>query len=162
MSPPATPTALGHSSVNAVTATSNAMADGNTSKVYTSRGPVEGENWSAVAEAVNRRMAERRVGQQQLAELSGVSVSTIRLVQHGAGRRVQNKTLAAIARGLGWPDDYLVRVLLTGQLGADAPAEPTIGDLYDVLCRIEAQLVSMNERIRVVEQAVGAGAGCGG
>jgi DNA-binding Xre family transcriptional regulator len=101
-------------------------------------------------------MAARRVGQQQLAELSGVSVSTVRLVQHGTGRRVQNKTLTALARALDWPDDHLVHVLLTGRAGADAPADPTMHDLYDALRRIEAQLASVNDRIGTVEHAIAA------
>jgi DNA-binding Xre family transcriptional regulator len=96
------------------------MADRRTSRVYTARGAAEGEDWPAVAAALNERMAERRIGQQALANASGVSVSTVRLVQHGADRRVQNKTLAALARALDWPDDHLVRVLLGAH--ADDPA----------------------------------------
>src|SRR5450432_2485155 len=80
--------------------------------VYTARGPMDGEDWSTVAAVVNERMAARRIGQQELAHLSGVSVSTVRHVQHGAGRRVQNKTLTAISRALGWPDDHLSLILL--------------------------------------------------
>jgi DNA-binding Xre family transcriptional regulator len=69
------------------------------------------EDWRAVATAVNERMAARRLGQQQLADLAGVSVSTLRLVQRGAERRVRTRTLFALSRALGWPDDHLVRVL---------------------------------------------------
>src|SRR3954468_18819655 len=89
------------------------MADRKAPPVYTARGQVEGEDWAAVATALNERMAARRVGQQELATLSGVSVSTLRQVQHGAGRRVQNKTLAAISRALDWPEGYLTDVLLS-------------------------------------------------
>jgi DNA-binding Xre family transcriptional regulator len=63
-------------------------------------------------------MASRRIGQQELADLAGISVSTLRLVQHGANRRVRNKTLSAIARALGWPEDHLVGVL-TGSPAAE-------------------------------------------
>src|SRR4051794_2084153 len=80
------------------------MTDANSPRVYTARGPADGEDWAAVAVVVNERMAARRIGQQELAHLSGVSVSTLRQVQHGAGRRIQNKTLAAISRALGWPE----------------------------------------------------------
>src|SRR5690348_10973934 len=65
-------------------------------RVYTARGQVDGEDWAGVAHALNERMASLRVGQQELAQRSGVSVSTLRQLQHGASRRVQNRTLAAI------------------------------------------------------------------
>jgi DNA-binding Xre family transcriptional regulator len=78
-----------------------------------------GEDWQTVARAINERMALRRIGQQELADLAGISVSTLRLVQHGANRRVRNKTLAAIARALGWPDDHLQNIL-TGRSDGDA------------------------------------------
>ena len=76
---------------------------GTTEKVptqpHTARGPVDGEDWAAVADALNRRMAVRRVGQQELADASGVSVATVRFLQRGrGGRRVQNATLSAICR----------------------------------------------------------------
>src|SRR4051794_8524686 len=93
------------------------MAEARDHHVYTARGPVDGEDWGAVAAVLNERMAARRIGQQELANLSGVSVSTLRQVQHGAGRRVQNKTLTAISRALGWSDDHLSEILLgAGQL----------------------------------------------
>jgi DNA-binding Xre family transcriptional regulator len=131
-----------------------AMADRKTSRVYTARGAAEGEDWPAVAAALNARMAERRVGQQDLAQRSGVSVSTVRLLQHGADRRVQNKTLAALARALDWPDDHLIRILVTGRPGDDPAAEPGLHDLYDALRRIEAQLTAVNDRLGAVEHAV--------
>lgn len=81
------------------------------------------EDWQAVAAAINARMSVQRIGQQELADRAGISVSTLRLVQHGANRRVRNKTLAAIARALDWPDDHLLRVL-TGSSRHGAPAAP--------------------------------------
>src|SRR5690348_14086878 len=100
------------------------MAEARERPVYTARGPVEGEDWGAVAAVVNERMAARRVGQQELAQLSGVSVSTLRQVQHGAGRRVQNKTLTAISRALGWPDDHLSVILLNSSPGPRRTVDP--------------------------------------
>jgi DNA-binding Xre family transcriptional regulator len=74
------------------------------------------EDWGAVATAVNARMANRRTSQQELALAAGVSVATLRVLQRGNGdRRVQNATLAAVSRALGWPDDHLVRLLLGDQ-----------------------------------------------
>ncbi|MGF7238236.1 MAG: helix-turn-helix domain-containing protein, partial [Frankia sp.] len=108
------------------------MADETNAPVYTARGRVGGENWAAVAEALNRRMARLRIGQADLAARSGVSVSTLRTVQHGiTGRRVQNRTLIAIARALDWPDDHLVR-LLVAEVPATLPKE-TAGSGHETI-----------------------------
>ena len=131
------------------------VSDRKSSRVYTARGPAEGEDWAAVAAALNERMAARRIGQQQLAELSGVSVSTLRLLQHGASRRVQNKTLAAIARALDWPEDHLIRVLLTGtQADQERSGEPASREILAALARIEDRLGQVLNRLTAVEQAV--------
>ncbi|WP_026239749.1 helix-turn-helix domain-containing protein [Parafrankia discariae] len=123
---------------------------------YTARGRVEGEDWQAVADALNARMTRKRMGQQALATASGVSVATLRQLQHGAqGRRVQDATLAAVARALDWPDDHLTRILVH----AEEPSETTSGQSEDragtpinrqilaVLLRIEQRLTDLSERI---------------
>ena len=129
------------------------MTDANSPRVYTARGPADGEDWAAVAVVVNERMAARRIGQQELAHLSGVSVSTLRQVQHGAGRRVQNKTLAAISRGLGWPDDHLASVLLTRREPSDAEAVVPEGTTA-VLHRIESGLREVSARLASLEALI--------
>lgn len=123
---------------------------------YTARGKVEGEDWQAVADALNARMNQKRMGQQALATASGVSVATLRQLQRGAhGRRVQDATLAAVARALDWPDDHLVRLLVRGA----QPAEATSGrrasrggsgagtdrQILAVLLRIEQRLADLSE-----------------
>jgi DNA-binding Xre family transcriptional regulator len=124
--------------------------------VYTARGPVQGEDWGAVAAVVNERMAARRIGQQELAQLSGVSVSTLRQVQHGAGRRVQNKTLAAISRALGWADDHLSVILLNSDPGPRRPPESTGRgpETAETLRQLEAHLRQISERLATIERAV--------
>jgi len=130
------------------------MTDARGPVVYTARGPVEGEDWAAVAAVVNERMAARRIGQQELASLSGVSVSTLRQVQHGAGRRVQNKTLTAISRALGWPEGHLSQVLVQNRSHTEAPAhgqavpDPVVGQ---ALTTIEQQLREICERLSRLE-----------
>ncbi|WP_051467495.1 hypothetical protein [Pseudofrankia saprophytica] len=70
-------------------------------------------------------MALRRTGQRQLAEVSGISVATIRLLQRGAGgRRARDETLAALSRALDWPAEQLVLVLLGGGPAEDDRARP--------------------------------------
>jgi hypothetical protein len=78
-------------------------------------GGTDDENWGAVAEALNRRMADCRITQQCLSARSGVSVSTIRVLQRGTGRRARDTTLAALSRAFSWPDDHLLRILLGDQ-----------------------------------------------
>jgi DNA-binding Xre family transcriptional regulator len=87
------------------------------------RRDTDGEDWAAVAVAITERMAARRIGQQELADRAGIAVSTLRLVQHGATRRVRSRTLTAISRALDWPDDHLVRVLTAGQTTAEEDGE---------------------------------------
>ncbi|KLL09539.1 MULTISPECIES: helix-turn-helix transcriptional regulator [Protofrankia] len=130
------------------------------SPVYTARGAIGGEDWAAVADAVNQRMAARRIGQQELADISGVSVSTVRQIQHGGkGRRVQNKTLTALARALDWPGDHLIRVLV-GDQAPDVPAGATMREILAGIDRIEQQLADMSHRMAAVEELVTAqGAG---
>jgi DNA-binding Xre family transcriptional regulator len=131
------------------------MADRNTSSVYTARGAVEGEDWAAVAVALNERMAARRVGQQELSDLSGVSVSTLRQVQHGAGRRVQNKTLAAISRALDWSEDHLTSVLLSSPAQASGSARTAGGDaVLEALHRVERRLDDLAGQLADLKSAV--------
>ncbi|WP_018639798.1 helix-turn-helix domain-containing protein [Parafrankia elaeagni] len=131
------------------------MSDRKASRVYTARGPAEGEDWAAVAAALNERMSLRRVGQQQLAELSGVSVSTVRLLQHGAGRRVQNRTLVSIARALEWPDDHLIQVLLApGPADEAEMVEPGGREILTVLTRVEGHLSEILTRLTAIEDVL--------
>ncbi|WP_422615123.1 helix-turn-helix domain-containing protein [Frankia torreyi] len=78
-------------------------------------------------------MSTRRIGQQELADRAGIAVSTLRLVQHGATRRVRTRTLTAIARALDWPDDHLVRVLTAGQSAAGDDGEETAAVARQIL-----------------------------
>ncbi|MBL7631986.1 hypothetical protein I7412_33480, partial [Frankia sp. CN6] len=85
----------------------------------------EHEDWSMLAAALNARMAERRLGQHQLARLSSVSIATIRVLQKGAGgRRFRDTTLAALSRALAWPDDHLLDVLHGTATTQEQPCGP--------------------------------------
>jgi DNA-binding Xre family transcriptional regulator len=122
-----------------------------TPRVYTARGPVAGEDWPGVARALNERMAAQRIGQQELAQRSGVSVSTLRQLQHGASRRVQNRTLAAISTALDWPEDHLTAVLRHGHRpsAASTPSDPDA--VLAGLHRIQAQLADLSDRLASIE-----------
>lgn len=121
------------------------------SRVYTARGRVDGEDWAAVADTLNERMATLRIGQQELAQRSGVSVSTLRQLQHGAGRRVQNKTLAAISTALDWPTDQLTAVLLARRSPHVTAPAVDVDPLLDGLRRLEERLDQVIQRLGDVE-----------
>ncbi|WP_416210660.1 helix-turn-helix domain-containing protein [Frankia sp. Cas8] len=122
--------------------------------MHTARGPRHDEDWSAVADAVNARMAHERIGQKALADASGVSVATLRRIQHGAhGRRVQNTTLTAIARALGWPDDHLIRVLHAGGTPTSV-GQPAEREILAGIGRIEQCLDDVCRRLAAVEKLV--------
>jgi transcriptional regulator with XRE-family HTH domain len=131
------------------------MADRKAPSVYRARGPVDGEDWAAVAAALNNQMARRRISQQDLARVSGVSVSTLRELQHGSGRRVQNRTLIAIAQALGWPDDHLIHILLSDPRAMDHGIDEQKGsEILSALGRIEDRLTEVLTRLAAVEEAV--------
>lgn len=122
--------------------------------MYTSRGPADGEDWDAVATAVNDRMAARRIGQQELALLSGVSVSTLRQVQHGADRRIQNKTLAAISRALHWPDDHLAGVLIARRQTTSVDAPRAEDGVAEALRQLDHRLAEISDRLAAIEAGI--------
>jgi hypothetical protein len=88
-------------------------------------------------------------------------VSTLRLVQHGAGRRVQNKTLTAIARALDWPDGHLIRILVADRSGSTEPNDRIGYQILATLDRVEQRLTEIGDRLAVVEQLVSSGAPSG-
>ncbi|WP_163549782.1 helix-turn-helix domain-containing protein [Candidatus Frankia nodulisporulans] len=115
------------------------------------RDTATGEDWPAVGQAVNVRMRERRITQQALAAVSGVSVATLRELQRGTSRRrAQDTTLIAIARALGWPDDHLLTVLL-GESPRDVtiPPPPIDQQILEVLLRIERRVADLGVYLRV-------------
>jgi transcriptional regulator with XRE-family HTH domain len=98
-------------------------------------------------------MAACRIGQQELSQRCGISVSTLRAIQHGArSRRVQNKTLAAISQALDWPEDHLTRVLIpTGE-----PPRPTEdpGQLNVIVACIDQRLREISQCLACIEQTI--------
>jgi DNA-binding Xre family transcriptional regulator len=107
------------------------------------------EYWRAVAQALNARMAARRVGQQELADRAGVSVATLRVLQRGTGdRRVQDATLGAVSRALDWPAGYLLAVLVgrtlpAGTVDASPVAPAGQAEIIAILRRIEKHVETL-------------------
>lgn len=126
--------------------------------VYTARGPADGEDWAAVAAALNERMQTRRVGQKRLAELSGISVSTLRLLQHGSDRRVQDETLTSVCRALDWPDDHLARVLTADIAASDTSTHDTATSrILATLAGLEDRLVAVETKLAAIKPQEGRG-----
>ena len=74
-------------------------------------GLVDPEDRLELARLVTARIEELRLTRRELEARSGVSVATIRQIEHPKGRRdFGRKVLDAISKALGWPPGYLVRV----------------------------------------------------
>src|SRR5262245_35843032 len=122
--------------------------DNEPARPHTARGPADGEDWAAVADALNRRMAARRIGQQRLADISGVSVSTIRALQRGTGgRRVQNATLTALCEALDWPADHLLRILLAEPTADEPMPADMAAQILAAVLRIERHVEQISRHL---------------
>jgi hypothetical protein len=80
-----------------------------------------------------------------------VSLTTLRELQHNLNpRRRRPQTLAAVSEALGWPTDYLARVLA----GEDQPptAQETDGSVLGRLQVLEEQIRALTDRLAAVEQ----------
>src|SRR5258706_2258521 len=70
------------------------------------------EDWPAVAAAITGRLEQLRATQMDIAARARVSLTTLRELQHNIRpRRRRPQTLTALSEALGWPPDYLARVL---------------------------------------------------
>ncbi len=104
-------------------------------------------DWAAVASAVNQRMAERRISQKELSDLSGISVATLRQIQQGMDRRRSVVTLGAISRALGFPDDHLRRLAFEGSsTTSDAPAAESAA-----IAELRTELDELRQRVEDIE-----------
>ena len=103
--------------------------------------------WAAVASAVNDRMHERGLTQRELAERSGVSVATLRKIQHGTPQARSRSTLANVSRALGFRDDYLWRITMDAPAAAHGPADTSaIDDLRSDLAELRKRVDAIEAR----------------
>jgi len=116
------------------------------------------EDWTAVSQAITDRLAELRATQMEIAARARISLTTLRELQHNINpRRRRPQTLAALSEALGWPADYLARVLHGKDAqphtaaahdpvqGSMASIERELGDLRERVTRIERQLAGGSE-----------------
>lgn len=105
-----------------------------------------GESWDSVASAIRHRMAETRMTQMDVASRARLSLTTVRELQHNLNpRRRRPQTLAAVSEALGWPSDYLDKVLR-----GDRP-EPHEDEVRDPVLRA---LDSLGQEIRELRDRV--------
>ena len=114
-----------------------------------------GEGWDRVAEAMRNRMAETRMTQMDVASRARLSLTTIRELQHNLNpRRRRPQTLAAVSEALGWPSDYLDRLLR-----GDRP-EPHDDEVRDpVLHALDClgrEIQELRDRVEQIERQLAA------
>lgn len=95
------------------------------------------EDWAAVAEAINERVAELGWRQRELAERSHVSAAIVREIQRQTvERRRSPRTLESLSVALGWGPEHLDAVLKGRELSA--PARPVNGSRETTSSRLGA------------------------
>jgi hypothetical protein len=109
------------------------------------------EDWTAVSRAISGRLAELRTTQMEVAAKARISLTTLRELQHNINpRRRRPQTLAALSEALGWPADYLAKVLHGEdvQPHADDKHDPVLSSLASV----QRELGDLRERVDRIER----------
>lgn len=106
------------------------------------------KDWDAVAAAISTRMDELEMTQQQLAGRAGVSLQTVRELQHNlVPRKRTPRTLEAMSTALNLPKHHLGTVLEGGDSTARTVEAPTASEMSDV----KRQLAEVTERLGKIE-----------
>jgi transcriptional regulator with XRE-family HTH domain len=104
------------------------------------------KNWAGVAGAINARMDELKLTQQEVASRAGVAIQTVRELQHNlVERKRTSRTLEVVSEALELPRGYLGEVL-NGRSpeSARASGDEVIADLY-------ARIADVTERLEALE-----------
>jgi transcriptional regulator with XRE-family HTH domain len=103
-----------------------------------------------VGEAVDARLQELAMTQRDLAAASGVSVATIRKIQHGSQTSYSPTTLTRVAAALGWAPDAIDAL----RHGRQPPAGSVARRQHRVI-KLAQQLDRLEDReLRAVERLV--------
>jgi transcriptional regulator with XRE-family HTH domain len=109
------------------------------------------EDWSAVASAISGRLAELRTTQMDVAAKARISLTTLRELQHNnSPRQRRPQTLSALSEALGWPADYLARVL-RGENARPYPDEEQ-DPVLTSLTAVERELGELRDRVERIER----------
>lgn len=107
------------------------------------------QQWAAVAQAIDRRMAELGILQRDLADRAHVSQAIVRELQHNTTQRRRSaRTLEALSTALGWHPRHL-HAVLAGQRPPDLSEATPLGadEIARRLAAIESRLRSIEDRI---------------
>lgn len=111
-------------------------------------------DWAAVAQAINSRMAELGLRQRQLIERSRVSKAVVsELMRNVAPRRRSARTLEALSVALDWHPDHLAAVLANVEPPAVGEPVHRPEDIPARLAAIERQLREVNARLDEMRSA---------
>jgi transcriptional regulator with XRE-family HTH domain len=115
------------------------------------------EDWAAVANAIDDRLAQLRVTQMDVAARAKISLTTLRELQHNTSpRRRRPQTLSALSEALDWPTDYLAKVLSGDNARPHADEERDL--VLKSLTSIERELRQLRDRVdRIERQLAGEG-----
>jgi transcriptional regulator with XRE-family HTH domain len=114
-----------------------------------------GEDWDAVAEAIQTRLVQTRMTQLDVASRARLSLTTVRELQHNLSpRRRRPQTLAAVSQALGWPPDYLQQLVNGDQ---PQPHEDEVEDpVLHALDGLARQIQELRERVEQIEHQLAA------
>ena len=118
--------------------------------------PQSADDWDAVARAIENRLAEMRATQMDVASRARVSLTTLRELQHNTNpRRRRPQTLSAVSEALGWPSDYLTRVMHGEPAHAhpDESSDPVLKSLKD----LEDEIADLRARVVQIERQLADG-----
>ena len=114
------------------------------------------EDWDAVALVIQNRLAETRATQMDVAARARVSLTTLRELQHNLNpRRRRPQTLAAVSEALGWPADYLARVLHGKP--AEAHRDEIVDPMLKALGELEQEIRALRARVDAIERQLADG-----
>lgn len=114
----------------------------------------DGDDWDAVAKAVNDRLSDMRMTQMDVASRAQVSLTTVRELQHNSNpRKRRPQTLSTISEALGWPSAYLAEVLAgrTPAAHADELSDPVLTSLK----ALEREVGALRDRVGEIERQIG-------
>ncbi|MGI8309416.1 helix-turn-helix domain-containing protein [Saccharopolyspora hattusasensis] len=106
------------------------------------------KDWRAVATAINTRMEQLELTQQEVANRAGVALHTVRELQHNLVERKRTaRTLEAMSEALGLPRQHLAAVLdgRTPPATSGSSESSGLDDLY-------AKLADITQRLEAIER----------
>lgn len=105
------------------------------------------QDWSAVGKAIEDRLQDQGMTMTDLANRSGVSLTTVReLVQVLNVRKRNPRTLSALSETLSWPSNHLTKIL---------NGEPVATASPDELSALREELRELRARVEALEEASG-------